>query len=109
MSSPMPPLPDGNPWAADNAASNAANNGAHHAALARVSSESIHRLVVLGYITAVAMPPVGLILGLVLALRLDRPNPKRGMWIIAVSVIGAIAWVLALAAGLLDPNSETST
>lgn len=101
----MPPIPDGSRWAADNAA----NNGANHAARSRISSDSIQRLVVLGYITAVAMPPVGLILGLLLAVRLDKPHSKRGMLIVAISVIAAVAWVLALVAGLLNPNSDTST
>jgi hypothetical protein len=105
----MPPIPDGSRWAAENAANNAANNGANHAGPARISGESIQRLIVLGYITAVVMPPVGLILGLWLAVRLDKPNSKRGMLIIAISVIAAVAWVLALVVGLLNPNSDTST
>jgi hypothetical protein len=75
----------------------------------KVSGDGIHRVVVLGYITAVAMPPVGFIIGLVLAVRLSGPNSKRGLWIIALSVIAAIAWVLALATGLLSPNTNTST
>ena len=101
MSSPVPPLRDGRRWPADHATDNGAS--------ANVPSDSIQRLVVLGYITAVAMPPVGFILGLVLAVRLSKPNSKRGIWIIAVSVIAAIGWILALAIGLLNPNSTTST
>jgi hypothetical protein len=101
MSSPLPPIRDGRRWDVDNTA----NNGGP----ATVSRESIQRLVVLGYITAVVMPPVGLTLGLLLAVRLAKPNSKQGMLIIAVSVIAAVAWVLALVVGLLNPNSETST
>jgi hypothetical protein len=101
MSSPLPPIRDGRRWDVDNAASNGGP--------ATVSRESIQRLVVLGYITAVVMPPVGLILGLLLAVRLAKPNSKQGILIIAVSVIATIAWVLALVVGLLNPNSETST
>jgi hypothetical protein len=108
----MPPIPDGSRWTAENAANNAANNGANHganhAAPARISGESIQRLIVLGYITAIAMPPVGLILGLWLAVRLDKRDSRRGMWIIAISVIAAIAWVLALVVGLLSPNFDTA-
>lgn len=74
---------------------------------AHISPESIQRLVALGYITAVAMPPVGFIVGIVLALRLSRPDSKRGIWIIAVSVIAAIVWLLALATGVFNPNSNT--
>jgi hypothetical protein len=99
MSAPLPPSRDGNRWAADYSNDNGAS--------ANVPSDSIQRLVVLGYITAIAMPPVGFILGLLLALRLTKPNSTRGIWIIAVSVIATIAWVLALAIGLLNPNSNT--
>jgi hypothetical protein len=101
MSSPLPPIRDGRRWHVDSAASNGGP--------ATVSRESIQRLVVLGYITAVVMPPVGLILGLLLAARLAKPNSKQGMLIIAVSVIATVAWVLALVVGLLNPNSETGT
>ncbi len=74
-----------------------------------LSRETINRVVVLGYITAVAMPPVGLIIGVVLAVRLTTPDSRRGLWIILVSVVAAIAWALTLATGLVDPNSNTST
>jgi hypothetical protein len=97
----MPPIRDGSRRGAEYAADNGAP--------ANVRSDSIQRIVVLGYITGIAMPPVGLIVGLVLAVRLSQPNSKRGIWVIAVSVVGAIAWVLALATGLLSPNTTTST
>src|ERR1700739_4051181 len=77
--------------------------------LARLSSESIQRVVVLGFITAVAMPPIGFVLGLLLAVRLEGSDSKRGRWIIAVSVIAAILWVVTLATGVVNPNSNTST
>jgi hypothetical protein len=54
------------------------------------------------------MPPVGLIIGLVLAVRLAKPDSRRGLWIIGLSIIAAIAWVLTLATGLVNPNSNTS-
>jgi len=101
MSSPRPPTRDGSRWTAGRAS----NNGA----AANASSESIQRLVVLGYITAVAMPPVGLILGLLLALRLSKPNSKRGIWIIVLSIIASIVWILLLATGALNPNSNDSS
>jgi hypothetical protein len=97
----MPPIRDGSRPGADYAGDNGAP--------ANVRSDSIQRIVVLGYITGIAMPPVGLIVGLVLAVRLSKPNSKRGIWVIAVSVVGAIVWVVALATGLLSPNTTTST
>ncbi len=72
-------------------------------------SDSIRRLVVLGYITAVAMPPVGLIMGVVLAIRLTKPDSRRGLWIIALSIVATIVWVLALVTGVLNPNSQDSS
>jgi hypothetical protein len=101
MSAPRSPIRDGSRWGTDHAK----DNGGPPNAL----TDSIQRLVVLGYITAIAMPPVGFILGLVLCVRLTKPNSRRGLWIIAVSVIAAIVWVLALVIGLLNPNSDTST
>lgn len=85
------------------------DHAAGGSAPSNLSSDTLQRLVVLGYITAVAMPPIGLILGLLLAGRLNKPNSKQGIWIIVVSVIATGVWVLALAVGLLDPNSDTST
>ncbi|MFZ0088311.1 MAG: hypothetical protein WAL63_02305 [Solirubrobacteraceae bacterium] len=73
------------------------------------ANASIQRLVVLGYITAAAMPPIGFVLGLLLALRLTKPNSARGLWIMGVSVIAAIVWLLLLTSGVLDPNSNEST
>jgi hypothetical protein len=97
----MPPIPDGRRWPVEYVAGNGAS--------ADVPSASVQRLVVLGYITAVTMPPVGLILGLVLTVRATTPNSKRGTWIIGVSIVAAILWVLALALGLMNPNSNTSS
>ena len=99
MSSPTPPTYNGS------------RPGAEYGRgrLARLSGESIQRVVVLGFITAVAMPPIGFVLGLLLAVRLEGSDSKRGRWIIAVSVIAAILWVVTLATGVVNPNSNTST
>lgn len=99
--SPEPPNDDAARWAPRYAHTNGST-----ASLAR---DTINRVVVLGYITAVAMPPVGCIIGLVLAVRLTRPHSRRGLWIIALSIVAAIAWVVTVATGLVNPNSNTST
>jgi general stress protein CsbA len=72
-----------------------------------VQSESIQRLVVLGYITAVAMPPVGLVLGIVLVIRLTGPESKHGVWIIAISIVALVVWLLLLASGVVNTTSDT--
>ena len=65
------------------------------------------RLVVVGYILAVAMPPLGFVLGIVVAVRGARAKSRHGMLIIAVSVIAAIAWVVILTSGALTtPNQN---
>ena len=101
MSTPTPPTHNGNRPAAEYRGT--------AGRLSSLSSESIQRVVVLGFITAVAMPPVGFALGALLAARLERPYSRRGAWVIAVSIIAAILWVLTLATGIVNPNSNTST
>jgi hypothetical protein len=101
MDSPESPNPDTGRWATRYASPN--GTSAHRGA------QSVHRLVVLGYITAVAMPPVGFIMGLVLAVRLSKPESRRGLWIIALSIVAGILWVIAIATGVVNPNSNTST
>jgi uncharacterized membrane protein YjfL (UPF0719 family) len=64
-------------------------------------SDSARRLVVLRYITAVAMPLIGFILGIVVAIRLTRPHAKHGAWIIVVSVIASVVWILVFTSGAL--------
>jgi general stress protein CsbA len=72
-----------------------------------VQSESIQRLVVLGYITAVAMPPVGLVLGIVLVIRLSAADSKHGVWIIAISIVALVVWLLVLASGAVNTTNDT--
>ena len=101
MSAPEPAKHDVNAWPGDHLSANGASP--------RAAAGGSHRVVVLGYITAVAMPPVGFIIGLVLAVRVRAPASRRGLWIITLSVVAAIGWVLAVATGLLSPNTTTST
>lgn len=68
-------------------------------------SASAYRFVVLAYIVAVSMPPIGFVLGLILAVRFDRPASKHGMWVIAVSVLAALVWTAIIAGGALNTPS----
>jgi MFS family permease len=68
--------------------------------------EAARRLVALGYITAVAIPPVGLIMGLVVAVRLTRAYSRHWVWIVAISVVAGIVWVLILNSNILDTNTN---
>jgi hypothetical protein len=72
-----------------------------------VQSESIQRLVVLGYITAVAIPPVGLVLGIVLVIRFTAAESKHGAWMIAISIVALGVWLLILASGVVNTTNDT--
>ena len=104
MSAPSPSAPRDERWAAEDVP-----RGDAPASPASPASDSIHRLVVLGFITAAAMPPVGFVLGLLLATRLAGSSAKRGFWIILVSVVAAVVWVLLLTTGVLNPNSNDTS
>lgn len=68
-------------------------------------SASAYRVVVLAYIVAVSMPPIGFILGLILAIRFEKPASKHGVWVIAVSIVAALVWTAIVAGGALNTPS----
>jgi hypothetical protein len=92
MSATSPPSPDQERWTAEYVSSNGSTS--------KLRSESVRRLVVLGYITAVAIPVIGFILGIVVATRPNKGYSKHWLWIIGVSIIASIVWVLVLASGV---------
>jgi hypothetical protein len=69
-------------------------------------SASAYRLVVLAYIIAVSMPPIGFILGLILAIRFGKPASKQGVWVIAVSLVAGLVWAVIIAGGALNTTSS---
>jgi hypothetical protein len=97
MSATSPPTPDDERWSADYPSSNGATS--------RMTSESVRRLVVLAYITAVSMPPIGFVLGIVVALRSTKMRSRQGAWIIVVSLIASVAWILIITSGALSTAS----
>lgn len=72
----------------------------------RAWNQSFLRLVVVSYILAVAMPPIGFALGWVVVARGRRANSKHGMLIVAVSVVAAAAWVVIITSGALSTTNE---
>jgi hypothetical protein len=98
MSSGQPPKPEGERWAARYVSSNGAS--------ASTWSDPAYRLVVAGYIVAIAMPPVGFVLAIVLARRSSKPYSKHWPWIMLISVIAAVGWTLILASGALTSTSN---
>ncbi len=97
-----PPTPDGRPWTADHIST----NGATGHAPAPVRTAGPGRLVVLAYITAVALPLLGLVLGVVVVTRPNRATSKHGTWIIILSIVGSIVWALVFASGVLTSTSN---
>ena len=66
-------------------------------------------IVVVGYITAVLMPLIGFILGIVVATRPAKATSKHGAWIIVISIVAFFIWLAILVhAGqtcTIDPNT----
>jgi hypothetical protein len=62
-------------------------------------------VVVVGYILAVAMPPVGFAIGLVLMLSARRRS-KHAAWIALLSIVAAVIWVLLIDAGALKQTGQ---
>jgi hypothetical protein len=58
--------------------------------------ESGGAIVGLGYVFALLMPIIGLILGIIAATRPQPAKSKHGPWIIALSVIGGVIGVLVV-------------
>ncbi len=59
----------------------------------------------LAYIVAVSMPPIGFVLGLILAIRFEKPASKQGVWVFAVSIVAALIWTAIVAGGALNTPS----
>jgi hypothetical protein len=97
MHAPSPPSDD---------APRTARRGSQNGRVPTGQSASAYRFVVLAYIIAASMPPIGFIMGLILAIRFDKPASKQGVWVIAVSVVAALVWVVIIAGGALNTTSS---
>jgi hypothetical protein len=65
--------------------------------------DGLDRLVVLGYVCALGMPPLGLILAIISARR--PANRKHAVGIILVSLVASIVWALIISSGSLTANT----
>ena len=63
------------------------------------------RVVVVGYILAVAVPPLGLAIGIVLLLP-RGVRSKHGVWIALVSILAAGIWALLIGSGALKDTGQ---
>jgi hypothetical protein len=71
------------------------------------SGDGVQRLIVVSYILAVAMPPLGLILGIGLALRMRTNRSRHAAWIILVSIFAGIVWIAIIASGGLTATNNS--
>jgi hypothetical protein len=67
--------------------------------------ETRQRVVVLAYIMAVAVPPLGLILGAWIALRYPRSYRNHGVAVIGLAVVAAIIWTVIIASGAFNTTT----
>lgn len=63
---------------------------------------------VLGYLLALAIPPVGLVFGLVVTARPGPVSRPHGARMIAVSVVALVIWILVLRSGVVTSSSNNS-
>ena len=63
------------------------------------------RIVVLAYILAVAVPPLGFLLGAGVRVRLRRTHGVHGIGIMALSIVAALVWAVIIASGALNTTS----
>jgi hypothetical protein len=77
------------------------NNGSRP----RSSEATRQRVVVVGYILALAMPPLGFAVGLVLMLSAGVRS-RHGVWVVLVSVVAAAIWALLISSGALTATNQ---
>lgn len=65
---------------------------------------TLERVVVLAYILAVAMPPLGFVIGLGLGL---RAKSKHWVWIILLSIVAAAIWAVIINSGGLSTTNQS--
>jgi hypothetical protein len=87
------------PLSSDSASS---NNGSRP----HTEQTTIQRLIVVGYILAVAMPPLGFVIGLGLLLS-ARVRSKHGAWILLLSIGAAVAWAALISGGALKDTNQS--
>lgn len=66
---------------------------------------TVQRLVVVGYILALAFPPLGFGIGAVLALA-PAVRSRHGVWIVLASIVAAAIWVVLIGAGALKTTDQ---
>ena len=71
----------------------------------RSKQVTVERLIVVGYILALAMPPIGFAIGLVLVFS-PSVRSRHGVWIVVLSIVAAVIWALMISAGALKDTNQ---
>jgi ABC-type dipeptide/oligopeptide/nickel transport system permease component len=66
-------------------------------------------LVIVGYILAVVIPIVGFILGIVAVTRPDKRMSKHGVWIIVLSVVAFLIYIILIAHANAGSGTESTS
>ncbi len=66
---------------------------------------AIQRVVVVGYILAVAVPPLGFGIGVVLLLS-PRMRSRHAAWMVLLSILATVVWALMVSAGALKDTNQ---
>ena len=66
---------------------------------------TVERLIVVGYILALAMPPIGFAIGLVVMLS-PSVRSRHGVWIVVLSIVAAVIWALMISACALKDTNQ---
>jgi ABC-type Fe3+ transport system permease subunit len=83
-----------------------AGYASRNGAASNARRERARRVVALAYILAVAIPPIGLALGIVIAVRFHNVRPWHGVAIIVTSIVASLVWIVIITSGAL--NTPTS-
>jgi hypothetical protein len=98
VTEPTPPHGDDADWTSGYVSSNGRSSQARDA--------GADRLLALGYITAIAIPPVGIVIGIVIAIRLGRSYSKHVRWIVGLSIVAGVIWVLILSSNVINTSTN---
>jgi hypothetical protein len=70
-------------------------------------TESAQRLIAASYILAIAMPPLGLVLAIVVGTRLGGPYSKHAKWIVLVCIAAGAIWAVIISNGALTATNNS--
>jgi hypothetical protein len=65
----------------------------------------VTRLVVVAYILAIAVPPLGFGFGVVLTFA-RSVRSRHGPWIVLLSVVGGVVWAVLISGGALTATNQ---